>query len=267
MSAESSPAPAPSPRRRRSSVDNAEVVLLVAAVALMALSLLLPWWSESQANSVYTSETSTWDYSPITGVTGTCLPACSPPAGGPPVGPFQGTRTFGSLGLNETATLYGVALGLGVVGMASAALVLAVSLAAPLRARLRASALLTAIVGSSLASGLVASLQPVMLRMDNAAVSSDHGAWTAAPSPETSFWGSCSPGPANGICTSGWSVSWGPGVGWYMIGAAALVLMAVALLPLLRARRSRAPAAPTERKGNLVDPEDASSGDVGSATH
>lgn len=262
MSAQSSSAPAPAPPRRRSRFDIAAAVLLAAAVILLALSLAFPWWSESLVGPGSNPLTSTQDYSPISGVTGTCSPRCSPSTGGPPLGPFQGTMTFSSAGLNDTAALYGGVLGLGVIGMAGAALALVTSLTTSLRARLRTSALLVAIVASALGCGLLACLQPVAYRTDTAATFSEHGAWTVAPSPETSFWGSCSPGPSNGICASGWSVSWGPGLGWFMIAAAALALMAVALLPLLRARRSHAPAASTEKRVGVSDSAGASDEDV-----
>jgi len=262
VSAGSTPGPTRVPPRGGLGSDTAKAVLFGVAIALLALSLVFPWWSESAANPMSASETSTQEYSPITGVTGTCSPGCTPAEEGPLPGPFQGIKTFSSLGLNETGALYEGVLGLTIIGMASAALALVAPFAAPLRARLRSFAPLAAIVASALASGLLAALQPVAYRMDNAATFEDHGAWTAAPSPQTSFWGSCSPGPSNGICTSGWSDSWGPGLGWYLVVGAALVLMAIALLPVLRARRSRGPGAPTEKKDNTVDSVDASSEDA-----
>jgi len=236
--------------------------MLVAALVLLVLSLGLPWWSETLTASGPSAATSSQSYSPISGVAGTCSPACSSLAGNPPLSPFQGTKSFGSVGLNETGALYAGILGVVIIGIASVVIALVASFVGPIRSRLRASAVLAAIVASVLACGLLASLQPLTYRTDHLAWLSDHGAWTVAPSPETSFWGSCAPGPSSGICASGWSVSWGPGPGWYLIAAAALVLMAIVLVPVLRARRSRSSAGSTEKKDDAVDTTDVSAGNA-----
>lgn len=60
------------------------------------------------------------------------------------------------------------------------------------------------------------------------------------PSPTSSFWGSCSTatGSVNtdGICPAGNADTWGPGFGWYLAIAAAVVFL-LALIILLNSRR------------------------------
>ena len=229
----------PHPRRKVS----AETVLLLGVVVLLALSLILPWWSETEVGQGPGAVTSTQEYSPFSGVTGSCTPGCSPFFTGPPVGPIQGTHSFSSLGLNQTSILYDVGLGLIFTGLVATVLLLAVARPRPVvppvsgRARRRMLLLILAIVTVTLSSVTLAALQPATFRSDTMATFGPHDQWTAAPSPETSFWGSCSVGPASGICASGWSVSWGPGLGWDAITAAALVLVAVQLLAWNRTRR------------------------------
>ena len=226
----------PPAARRRPAVSVHEA-LLVAAIVALGLSVALPWWSETQVSPGPGSVTSTQNYSPLTGVTGSCSPECSPFFTAPPVGPFQGTHSFRSVGLNQTATLYNVCLALVVLGAAGSAVALLAIASQQPRRRFRAAALVCALAASALACGLLASLQPSMFSHDVSSTFSQSGSWTATPSPETSFWGACSPGPANGICASGWSASWGPGLGWFMIVAGTVLLLTTCLLLVARPRQ------------------------------
>jgi len=233
---------APPGKLRRGPVP---AILLIVVVLLLGFSLVLPWWSETQQSPGPNGEQSTQNYSPLTGVTGSCSPACSPFEPGPPLGPIQGTRSFSSVGLNRTATLYYAGVGLvlnGLVGGALALITLPTAVAPPSRQiRFHTAFLTLALLASAGASAAVACLQPIAFQGDVSATLSPNSAWTASPSPETSFWGSCVPGPTNGICASGWSVAWGPGPGWYLITMAAVVVMVVLLL---RMRRGRVPPPP-----------------------
>jgi hypothetical protein len=203
--------------------------LLLAVVVLLSISVVSPWWYETEVPSGPNADTSTQTYSPLSGVTGTCATGCSPFFTGPPVGPVQGTHSFGSLGLNETAILYDASLSLVVVGLAGGVATLAVMIGRPPRDRRRFPLLGLTLVATVLASGLPAALQPVTLRAD-VATFLPNSTWTAAPSPETSFWGSCTPGPWNGVCSSGWATTWGPDAGWYMIAVAGTLLVVVSFL-------------------------------------
>jgi len=239
--AELSPGTAPAPSKRRGR-PRGPTILLIVVVLLLGASLVLPWWSETELAPGPDGGQSTQNYAPFSGVTGSCSPACPAYESGPPVGPIQGTKSFASIGLNRTATLYYSGAGLVLAGLAGSALA-AVTLPARAglpsgRTRTHRVCLVLALLATAAASAILASLQPLAFRADVTAAFAPNASWTASPSPETSFWGSCAPGPTNGICASGWSVAWGPGLGWYMITLAAVVLMVVILL---RMRRSLVP--------------------------
>ena len=216
------------------------MTLLTVVFLLLGISLVLPWWTETQVGAG--GDRSTQVYAPLTGVTGTCSPACNTFGFGPPLGPIQGTKSFSSLGLNRTATLYFAGVGLVLVGLVGSALALLTlplkpsSTPRPGRGRLHFLSLSFALLATSAASAALAAFQPLAFRADSSAAFGPNDAWTASPSPETSFWGSCASGPTNGICASGWSVSWGPDVGWYLITLAAIILVAIVLLRLRRPR-------------------------------
>ena len=235
---------AASPRReRRGSI---EPVLLLLSAALLAISGLLPWWSESE-----TLGGSTWTqtFSPLWGVSGECTPSCPTFGTGPPLGPIQGTHTLASLGMAQTGLLYLAALGVTVTALA---LVLAALVAqrfetdppnrtAPPRAGRRLLTLGAVVTGIGAAALPV--LQPIALRNDTMSKFTSENAWTASPSPETSFWGACTRGAYNGLCASGWSATWGPDWGWI-----ALLLALALIVVVLWTRRGRAaepePASP-----------------------
>lgn len=234
----------PAPTRRRWM----SLGLLIVVVALLGVSLVLPWWSESQVSP--DGVRSTQDYAPLTGVTGTCSPACSAFLTGPPIGPIVGTHSFSSLGLNRTATLYYATVGLVWVGLVGSAVAAGTLPSKPSlspdrrRSRFHIVSLSLALLATSAACAALAAVQPMAFRADTAATFAPNAAWTASPSPETSFWGSCVPGPTNGICASGWSATWGPGLGWFLIAVAAVVLVLVLLLRIRRPPRSPPPSAP-----------------------
>jgi hypothetical protein len=217
---------------------------LVVVVLLLVLSLILPWWSETESIASFPGSSSwTQSYSPFNGVTGVCSLTCPPPyLSEPPLGPVVGTKSFASLGLNQTADLYLAILVLVLAAIACTVATLAIRFStragsrSPRRARAGALALSSALLTTAAGSIALATLQPITLRADSMAAFGPRAPWTASPSPEVSFWGGCSVGPANGICASGWSVSWGPGAGWYLIIAAAAVLV---VLHLLRTRHAR----------------------------
>lgn len=240
MAREVGPRPEPShpsagPSRRRGLLETA---MLVSAAALVVASLALPWWGETEhLGPNEWSQT----FSPLTGITGSCQPGCNVlVGGGPPTGPISGRHSFSAVYLNRTGEMYEIALAIAVVGGAAALATAAVPLvvrragSGPSAARLGRGMLSVALVALALAPGLLAALQPAAMRSDTIARFSGPSGWTASPSPETSFWGSCSPGPHNGVCDGGGPVSWGPGLGWFaLVGAAALVLI-VALRRSLR---------------------------------
>jgi hypothetical protein len=225
--------------------------MLIFVVVLLALSPFLPWWSETETGQGFPPSTSTQNFSPLNGVTGVCSPSCSTIFTGPPTGPVQGTKSFSQLKLNQTGELYEVTFAFVIVGLISSVLTLvtgwtrAGGTVSARRARIHGWLLNAALAATALGSVLLAWAQPAALRSDAAGFSGP-GAWTPSPSPETSFWGGCSPGPSNGICASGWSVSWGPGLGWDLTTLALLVLAVVQVLRILRFREQSV-AAPTSR--------------------
>ena len=237
------PSSAVRPTHRRS---RAETILLGTVVILLVLALILPWWTETESDTYLPGGTSsTQSYSPITGVTGVCSSACPPFFPGPPLGPVEGTKSFSSLHLNQTANLYLAALVLVFVALAFSATALATSVGRPSlgpshrRARIQTFSLAAALLATAIATIALAAFQPTAFRADTIAAFGPNTAWTASPSPEVSFWGSCSVGPANGICASGWAMSWGPDSGWYLLLGAVLALV---VIHLIRIRRLPSPA-------------------------
>jgi len=237
------------PPKKRGRVSGPGMLLIV-VVLLLGVSLVVPWWSETEVGPGPEGVRSTQSYAPLAGVMGTCSPSCPAYETGPPIGPIQGAKSFSSLGLNRTATLYYAGLGLVTIGLAGTALAVVtlparVATSGP-RGRFHTVFLSVALLATVAASAALACLQPIAFRADASSTFSPSTAWTASPSPETSFWGSCVPGPTNGVCASGWSVAWGPGPGWYLITIAAVVLMAVLFL---RSRGARGPPAPPSVAG------------------
>jgi hypothetical protein len=231
--------------------------LLLAVIVTLVLALLTPWWSESEAFG-----TNNWsqNFSPLTGVTGECSPSCGPFNSGPPVGPIEGTQSFSSLGLNQTEQLYDVSLVLVGVGLASTCLTLVFGRVSAnqgsslRRERIATLSLSVALLALALGSTLLPVLQPTALRADTLGKFTAHNAWTASPSPETSFWGGCSVGQYNGACASGGSAIWGPGPGWY------LLVVAVALLIVLHIRATQYAKSSSSSTGTDSEPSRVSQG-------
>jgi hypothetical protein len=226
------PAVVPSRPATKARPPRGTVAGLVVVVVLLVAALALPWWSETE---VFGPDTFAQQFSPFTGVTGTCSPSCGGLDLGPPTGPLRGTNSFSSVGLHDTEILYVASLGLVLAG-----LLLTVAALAMLRGtskgtwsvrhpRARVTVVSVALLGVAVGAALLPALQPAALRADTVQKLSDGSAWTASPSPETSFIGACQRGPFNGVCASGGSAAWGPGLGWILLVAAAVVLIVVLL--------------------------------------
>ncbi|HKS59538.1 MAG TPA: hypothetical protein VJS68_02025, partial [Thermoplasmata archaeon] len=131
---------------------------------------------------------------------------------------------------NSTGVVYEFAFGLVLAGLTAGllAVVLVVSKSgggeSRRRLRLLSVAKDVALMALALGGALPPLFQPTALRMDTGATYAGPVSWTPSPSPETSFWGNCSPGWSHGFCASGWFASWAPGLGWD------LLVIAVALL-------------------------------------
>ena len=199
---------------------------------MLATALIFPWWSETES-----SAGSRWiqSYSALTGVTGTCRPECPSFGYGPPLGPINGRESFVAAGLNETGMLYTVVLGLVAAGMAGTIAVTVYrwwsrETTGPDRRRRVVLLHSFALAGAAAGAALLPLVQSMTLRADTLRMPLNGGdAWTASPSPETSFWGSCSAGTYHGLCASGGSAEWGPGLGWVVL-LAAVVILAVLLV-------------------------------------
>ncbi len=216
------------PRPPRSSV-RWEAALLIAGVIVLGSALALPWWSE---NATYGPLTDAQTFSPWNGVTVACAPTCGGLAGAPE--PNPGVNSFGSLGLVDTALLYDVCLGLLLAAMVAAAISTAQLRfygggrgGVPRRPLDRLPRMLS-VVTSAAGAAILPLLQPFTLRQDLIGRFFGASQWTATPSPESSFWGACTPGPYSGLCASGGSATWGPGLGWMlMVVGVALLLSAL----------------------------------------
>lgn len=201
------------------------------------MAAFLPWWSESE-----TLGEQTWaqSYSPISGITGTCAPNCQTIFTYPD-GPIYGTRSFASVEMNRTAGLYETSLGLAFAGAGIAVLCLLAWVlprrgpASPRVRLLRRVLPILSPISVAVGAALLPIFQPSTVSADLASwfyvtsSISPGDPWVPSPSPETSFWGSCVRGPYNGLCESGATASWGPGVGWDLL-LAALGLMFVSML-------------------------------------
>jgi hypothetical protein len=104
----------------------------------------------------------------------------------------------------------------------------------PGRPPLRRSRVPAALLGLCLYSGAVGAsllpvLQPFTLRSDTVEHLSGGSQWNAAPSPESSFWGACLPGRYSGLCASGGTAAWGPGLGWILLAAGVGLIVLVVL--------------------------------------
>lgn len=220
--------PSASGRPRRAARPGSAILL--SAVVIAAVALFLPWWGATEAVA---GETWTQTFSPITGVSGSCASLCPGFNPGPPSGPLQGQRSFSALGLNATGVIYELAFALALAGVVSGLLAFAVAPSwngvgkSPRRNRLRAALESVALAGLALGTAVLPLFQPAALRSDTGSTYAGPVSWTPSPSPETSFWGGCSPGATHGLCASGWSASWTPGVGWALLVLAVILLVAL----------------------------------------
>jgi len=226
------PSTGPTASVPRPHLPRGTVVLLAATLVVIAVALVLPWWSETE---VFGPSTWTQAFSPLTGVTAGCSPTCGPLDFGPPSGPLQGTSSFSSVGLDDTGILYLTSLGLVLAGAALIGIAIAMSVpgskefSSPRGLRTGTALLSVALLAVAVGAALLPALQPSALRADTTSKLSEGNAWTAAPSPETSFLGGCQPGPFHGTCASGGSANWGPGPGWVLLVVAAALLIVVLL--------------------------------------
>ncbi len=216
----------PAPERRRHPV-RWEAALWVAGVVVLGSALALPWWSETvRYGPIDQGQT----FSPWNGVTVTCAPSCGSYAFSTEASP--GVKSFGSFGLVDTALLYEASLGLLLVAMVAAGIS-----AAQLRSlggfarRTRLGHLervpsLLSVVASVVGASILPLLQPFAMRQDLIVRFFGVSQWTASPSPESSFWGACDPGPYSGLCASGGSATWGPGFGWWLMVVGVGLLLA-----------------------------------------
>lgn len=217
---------------------------MIVASVLLAASLALPWWSETE---VFGPDTWVQELSPLTGVTARCSPSCGALDEGPPTGPLQGTYTFSAVGLSDTGLVYAGALGLIVVGLAASVAGLVAMWSERDRSpssrweRVRAVSLRVALLTVGAGTALLPVLQPAALRADTIGKLSSGSAWVASPSPETSFLGACVRGQFHGVCASGGSASWGPGAGWVLLLVATALLLVVAVREASRWASSRPP--------------------------
>jgi hypothetical protein len=181
-------------------------------------------------------------------VSGSCSPACPAFGPAPPLGPLQGRHSLSSVGLGRTGELYTSVLALTLVGAAAGIAALVVPTvgrgpeARPRSRRLPVALIAVALLSTAVAASLPPLLQPSAMRADTVAEFSGASAWTASPSPETSFWGSCTRGVDSGLCASGGSAQWGPGLGWVLLLAATLLLLGLLLRASRRPRIATAPA-------------------------
>jgi len=226
-------------RRRR--------LLLAAGISILGATLLLlsaftGWWSLSYSEGNGPTITTTFvpgsEYSVSCSVTG-----CA--------GVRSGTSSYGAGDFGAVGTLYGAAqllliaaavLGLlvgvlGLIGLGGRGFPRPVFLFAGFAALLAVVLALGAVVG-------VTAFQPSALSQDGGGIPA------TAPSPLSSFWGSCSTnGLANdGICQSEGSgvlvsASWGPGLGWAFAWIGAIVLL-FGFVTLLRTGPIRLPTRP-----------------------
>src|SRR5947207_3086837 len=89
------------------------------------------------------------------------------------------------------------------------------------------------------------------------AYASDRGP-VSPPSPGQSFWGTCGSPSAVGCSVANETTSWGPGLGWYLSIAAAILFVA-ALVPVVWRPRKRAvthEAAGLSKEGSETTHED-----------
>jgi len=215
-------------------------VLLAVALVVLVAALVLPWWSETE---VFGPVTWVQEFSPFTGVRASCAPSCGALDFGPPTGPLQGTSSFSSVGLHDTGILYEISLGLVVAGVACTGAAIALwglsskGSGSSRRSRAWVVAGTAALLSVAVGAALLPALQPSALRADTVAKLSAGGVWTASPSPETSFIGECQRGAFNGVCASGGSATWGPGIGWLLLVVATGVLILVLVRNVPRGER------------------------------
>ena len=156
----------------------------------------------------------------------------------------------------QVGQLYGdirLLLGLGVLFGALAAVLRSGTKDRPRtrrRARTATACLIAALLLVALSPIAAALLQPGAYAADRGPVS--------PPSPGQSFWGTCGSPSAVGCSVANETTSWGPGLGWYLSIAAAILFVA-ALVPVVWRPRKRAvthEAAGLSKEGSETPHED-----------
>jgi len=228
------------PRRFRRRPSSLPALVLVLGLALVIGSCLGGWWTMtvSEPNQEGTLGI-TFLLGSQYGVTCSGGSACSEEP--------TGSLSYSDHSLGPVGDLYAGALTLMVAALVAAVLTAMVALAGALGYWTTRMQFLLALLLGLLTIGLllgatlsVAGLQPSALGQAGGGFAPN-----SAPSPATSFWGSCSGGGSSqGACSSSGgtvTASWGPGVGWYLGVLGALVFV-FGLILHLRARPVRGSA-------------------------
>jgi len=211
-------------------------LLLVLAAALLGASTVTGWWSLAESTSGGPTVTTT--FLPGSMYQLSCsVSGCS--------GYRTGSLSYASGSLGAVGNLYEAVQVLLVLGALLGFVAGAVGLAGSFRAGFSRRRLSLCAFAAVLALLLAIAAVVAVPALQVSALDQDGGGIPpTAPSPLSSFWGSCSSSTgSDGICVSGSSgltvsASWGPGIGWALAIAGALLLL-FGLVALLRTRPVR----------------------------
>jgi len=230
-----SPQRVPVPVRHRRGLVGASVFVLLGA-AILLVAAFSGWWSltTNTSGGPVRSET----FSPG----GNYAVSCS----GSGCGTTTGTFAYASEGLGAVGELYGAAQVLLLIAGALAVLTALLGFLGAFRYGFPRRRFLLCCFALLVAFGLALAALVAVSAFQTAALAQDGGGIpSAAPSPVTSFWGSCSAnaGGSNGMCQSplsGAAVtdSWGPTIGW-ALALVGLLFLLVGLWALFRTRPTR----------------------------